>query len=66
MHGMNIFGVADHYAAPTFNFQRLLQPGYYRIEFFVGAGTDVLDVDNLAELPDYGQNNIHQAACVVH
>lgn len=66
LHGMNIANVIDHYAAPTFDFQKMLQPGFYRIEFYAGAGSDASDVDGLAELPNFGQQYIHQVGCVVY
>jgi hypothetical protein len=60
LSGKNILGVQDHYANPGFSHQRVLQPGYYRLEYYASAGTDALDVDSLAELPDYNQHNLHQ------
>jgi hypothetical protein len=60
LSGTNIAGVLDHYANPNFSHQRILQPGYYRLEYYVSAGSDALDVDGLAEMPDYNQHNIHQ------
>ncbi len=45
--GINIFGIQDHYANLRPQSQRTLAQGWYRLETYIGAGSDVLDVDGL-------------------
>lgn len=67
MDGQNIAGVAAHYYRADLSYSvRLPAPGCYRISVMTGAGTDAAPTrDDLADLPSYGQSNIHQFWCQV-
>lgn len=48
--GTNIVGPRDHYGCPYFAHQRVIQPGWYRLEAYTGAGSSVKDVDGLGKI----------------
>lgn len=55
LHGVNVDGVTDHYAALVPVAQVMLSAGAKRVELWAGAGSDAADgSDSLAEIFDAG------------
>lgn len=61
LDGGNIMNAAHHYFTANLAAETVLQPGYYRLEVYGAAGSDADDSnDELGDVSDYNQNNIHQ------
>lgn len=60
LSGQNISNFVDHYANIPLSLQKRLLPGYYALELWCSAGTDLWDVDGLGELGPFNCGNTDQ------